>query len=113
MTFTSASLKEAVSADAGSVCGLAFDIPHHVEEDLDRAKIGRRAVDELGDDRLALGDLATPAILGDDNELVERVTQQRLQAACDSPPLSRASGQAALAASASRVRSSKLRPLAA
>ena len=41
MTFTSASLKEAVSADAGSVCGLAFDIPHHVEEDFDRAKIGR------------------------------------------------------------------------
>jgi hypothetical protein len=26
-----------------------------------------------------LGDLTTPAILGDDNELVERVTQQRLQ----------------------------------
>jgi hypothetical protein len=42
-------------------------------------KSGGRAVDDLGDDRLALGDLATPAILGDDNELVERVTQQRLQ----------------------------------
>jgi hypothetical protein len=38
MTFTSASLKEAVSADAGSVWPL---IPHHVEEDLGRAKIGR------------------------------------------------------------------------
>jgi len=32
--------------------------------------VGGRAVDELGDDRLALGDLATPTVLADDNRLV-------------------------------------------
>ena len=39
-------------------------ITDQVEEDLDRAPIRcGRAVDELGDDRRPLGDLATPAIL--------------------------------------------------
>jgi hypothetical protein len=28
--------------------------------------VGGRAVDELGDDRLALGDLTTPTVLADD-----------------------------------------------
>ena len=66
MTFSSASLKAEVSGERR--LGLPFDITDQVEEDLDRAPIRcGRAVDELGDDRLALGDLATPAIVGDDN----------------------------------------------
>src|SRR5205807_3568265 len=58
--------------------GLALDVSHQVEQDLDRAPIRcSRAVDELSDDRLALADLPTPAVLGHDNRLVQRVTQQR------------------------------------
>src|SRR5260370_16074672 len=39
--------------------------PARVEKDLDRAEVcGRRAVNELGDDRLALGDLPLPTIVG-------------------------------------------------
>src|SRR5260370_20238849 len=60
--------------------GLPFDITDQVEEDLDRAPIRcGRAVDELGDDRRTLGDLATPASVADENPLVQRFTQQRLQ----------------------------------
>src|SRR5690348_9166175 len=56
--------------------GLGFDVADQVEQDLERAQIGcRRAVDELRDDRFAFRDLATPAILGDDDRLVERFTQ--------------------------------------
>jgi hypothetical protein len=75
--FREASLKEAVSADAGSVWpSISRTMLRRI---LIARKAGGRAVDELGDVRLALGDLATPAILGDDDELVERVTRQRLQ----------------------------------
>ena len=81
ITFSSASLKAEVSGEAGS--GLALDVSHQVEQDLDRAPIRcSRAVDELSDDRLALGDLPTPAVLGHDNRLVQRVTQQRLEILC-------------------------------
>jgi hypothetical protein len=55
-------------------------------------KSGGRAVDELGDDRLALGDLAMLAVLGDDDEFVQRVTQQRLQVLCSGRPASRIAG---------------------
>src|SRR5207237_2892597 len=73
--------------------GLTFDVPHDVEKDLDRAEIGSgRAVDELGDDRLALGDLARPAGLGDDNRLVQRLTQQSFQILGAGGPTSRIAG---------------------
>ena len=40
-------------------------------------QIGRgRLVDELRDDRFALGDLSAPAILGDDDQLVQRLVEQ-------------------------------------
>src|SRR6516165_4200355 len=59
---------------------LAFDIAQKVEDDSDGAQIGcGRAVDDLSDDRFALGDFAPPAILGDDHRLVERFAHQRLQ----------------------------------
>src|SRR5215471_10304983 len=60
---------------------LVFDVAQKVEDNSDGAQIGcGRAVDDLSDDRFALGDFATPAIiLGDDYRLVERFAQQRLQ----------------------------------
>src|SRR5947209_7091585 len=76
MTFSSASLNSAVSADAGSVWpSISRTMSRRI---LIARKSGDRAVDELGDDRLARGDLAMPAVLGDDDELFQRVTQQRL-----------------------------------
>src|SRR5438270_7882495 len=77
----------------GCRLGLALDVSHQVEQDLDRAPIRRsRAVDELSDDRLALGDLPTPAVLGHDNRLVQRVTQERLEILCSGRPASRIAG---------------------
>src|SRR6516165_4620967 len=59
---------------------LAFDVPQKVEDNFDGAPIGcDRAVDDLSDDRFALGDFAPPAILSDGHRLVERFAQQRLQ----------------------------------
>ena len=76
--------------------GTALDLLHHSDHELHRFVIGlRRAVDELGDDRLALGDLARPAGLGDDNRLVQRLTQQSFQILGAGGPTSlRASGVA-------------------
>jgi hypothetical protein len=46
----------------------------NVEQDLGGAPIGfGRLVDELCDDGLTLGDLAAPAILGDNDEFIERL----------------------------------------
>ena len=60
--------------------GLTFNLPYDVEEDFDRAQIGgSRAVDQLGDDRFALGDFATLTILSNNDALVERINQQRLE----------------------------------
>jgi hypothetical protein len=47
---------------------------HDAEQDLGGLKLALgRAVGELGDDRLALTDLAASAVLSDDNLFVERV----------------------------------------
>jgi hypothetical protein len=63
---------------ARSRLSLTFDIAHNVEEDFDRAKIGGgRAVGELSDNRFTLADLATPAILRDENALIERLIEER------------------------------------
>ena len=57
-----------------------LEVEHQIEQDLQRARIGGRGfVDELLDHRLALGDLAAPAVLGDRHRLVQRVVQQRRQ----------------------------------
>src|SRR6516164_5294058 len=114
-----------------------FDVELDVEQEFGGAPIALgRLVDELLDDGLAFADCSPPAILGGGRQLVERTDQQCLQVfrarrpaariaglafcktdcgvvACRSPPRNRASCQTALAASASRVRSAKLRPLAA
>jgi hypothetical protein len=68
---------------------LTFELSDQIEQDFDRAPIGGgRLVDQLLDDRLALGDLATRAILGDDDRLVECITQQRLEVSCSRRPAS-------------------------
>ena len=65
MTFASASLKAEVSRKAGAVWpSISRTMSRRI---LIARKSGGRAVDELGDDRLALGDLAMPAVLGDDD----------------------------------------------
>src|SRR6201997_5782164 len=77
----------------GGRLALSCDVAKDVEQDLDGAPIGGgRAVDELGDNRFALGDLATAAILGDDDELVKRVTQQLLQVLRAGRPAARIAG---------------------
>jgi len=50
---------------------MALDVAEHAQQDLDGfiVRFGR-AVDELGDDCFALADLAAPAVLGDNDELV-------------------------------------------
>src|SRR5439155_26456671 len=75
--------------------GLTFDVPHDVEQDLDRAEIGGgRTVDELSDDGLAFADLATPTVLGDDDGLVQRLAQQRRKVLGAGGPASRIAGLA-------------------
>src|SRR5690349_1541295 len=54
-----------------------FNVPNDVEEDLECTEIGcGGAVDELCDYRLALGDLPMPAVLSDDDGLVECLIEQ-------------------------------------
>src|SRR6516164_8008443 len=60
--------------------GAAFAPVQRVEQQFSGAPIALgRLVDELLDDGLAFADGSPPAILGDDDQLVERVDQQRLQ----------------------------------
>jgi len=59
--------------DAGLLLGV-FD---HVEQHLGRAQIGRsRFVDQLMDNRFALGDLAPLPVDRDENRLVQRIGEQ-------------------------------------
>src|SRR5215468_3188765 len=75
--------------------GLAFDVAHNVEKDLDGAKIGGGgAVDELCDNRFSFADLATPAILRDGDGLIEFVAQQRVEALRAARPAARIAGPA-------------------
>src|SRR5438105_1503815 len=75
--------------------GMALDVAKHRQQDLDGFQIGLgRSIDELGDDRFALADLALPAILGDDDELVQRLVQQCLQVLGAGRPAARIAGPA-------------------
>ena len=72
---------------------MTFDLSQHLEENFDGTKIcGGGAVDELGDDRLTLGELATPTVLGDDHRFVQRLTEQRLQVLGAGRPAARIAG---------------------
>jgi hypothetical protein len=60
--------------------GLLLDVLHHVDQHLGRAQIGAGGfVDQLSDDRLALGDLAALSVNRDENGLVQRSDKQRRQ----------------------------------
>ena len=60
----------------GAGLGMALDVAEHAQQDLDGSIVRfGRAVDELGDDCFALADLAAPAVLGDDDELVQCLVQ--------------------------------------
>jgi hypothetical protein len=60
--------------------GPLFDVLQYVEQHLGGAQIGAgRFVDQLSDDRVALGDAAALAAGGDHDRLVERGDEQRRQ----------------------------------
>jgi hypothetical protein len=60
--------------------GLLLDILDHVEQHLDRPQVsGGGFVDQLLDDRLALGDLAPFSVDRDEDLLAQRIGQQRMQ----------------------------------
>jgi hypothetical protein len=59
--------------------GLLLDVLDHVEQHLGRLQIGGGGfVDQLMDDRLALGDLATFSVDRDEDLLAQRIGQQRI-----------------------------------
>jgi hypothetical protein len=58
---------------------VAFDIAQKIEQDLDPAPIAfGRLIDDLLDDRPALGDFPAPAIFGDDDGFVQRFFERRV-----------------------------------
>jgi hypothetical protein len=60
--------------------GLLLDILDHVGQHLRRRQIGGGGfVDQLMDDRLALGDPATFSVDRDEDRLAQRIGQQRMQ----------------------------------
>ena len=72
MIFSSASVK----ARSRRAVRLAPRFVQQVEQDLDGAQIGSgRSIDELSDDRFALGDLWRRAVLGDHDPLVQRLAE--------------------------------------
>jgi hypothetical protein len=74
---------------------MALDVAQHRQQDLDGFQISLgRAIDELRDDRFALADLALPAILGDDDKLVQRLVEQGLQVLGAGRPAARVAGLA-------------------
>jgi hypothetical protein len=59
---------------------LAFDSPNDVQQDLGMARISLgRLIDHLLNNSQELADFPTPAILGDDDALVQRLVQHSLQ----------------------------------
>src|SRR5208282_2889526 len=83
--------------------GPRLEVQHQVEQDLQRARVGGGGfVDELLDHRLALGDLASPAVLGDRHRLVQRVVQQGRQVLRTRRPPARVAGLALLEAGVAR-----------
>jgi hypothetical protein len=60
--------------------GTILKVAERSQQDLSGLQIGLgRAVDELGDDRLTLGDLTAPAVLDEDGRLVQRLARQGRQ----------------------------------
>jgi hypothetical protein len=65
---------------AGEVTLAVLDVLDHVEQHLGRPQIGDGGfVDQLMDDRLALGDLAAFSVDRDEDLLVQGIGQQRMQ----------------------------------
>jgi hypothetical protein len=79
ITFSSATVNGAGSG--GGVMPAFFSASFSIDRHLGRAQIGAgRFVDQLSDDRLAVGDLSVLSVDGRDHLLVERVDRQRRHA---------------------------------